>query len=47
LNDFDAFYAGSYARTFRAIRLLCASGAEAEDAVAGALLGYGIAPADV
>jgi RNA polymerase sigma-70 factor (ECF subfamily) len=36
VSDFDAFYQRSYVRTFRTIRMLCASSAEAEDAVAEA-----------
>lgn len=36
VSDFDAFYERSYGRIFRAVRLLCTSGAEAEDAVAEA-----------
>ena len=36
LSDLDAFYMASHTQTIRSVRLLCASTAEAEDAVAEA-----------
>ena len=36
VSDFGAFYEQSYSRIFRAVRMLCASGSEAEDALAEA-----------